>query len=43
MGGVDCGDPNGVSTSVVLGDPWGFPITDTPINDEPIMVAECHL
>ena len=43
MGGVECGDPTGISTSVVLGDPWGFPIKDALIKDEPIMEAVCHL
>ena len=43
MGRVECGDLAGVSTSVVLGDTWGFPITDAPIKDELIMVAACHL
>ena len=28
---------------MVLGDPWGFPIIDASIKDEPIMVAVCRL
>ena len=43
MGGVECGDPAGVFTSVVLGDPWGFPITYALIKDKLIMVVVCHL
>ena len=43
MGGVECGDLVGVSTSVVLGDPWGFLITYASIKDEQIMVVVCHL
>ena len=38
-----CGDPTGVSTSVVLGDPWGFPTKYAPIKDEPIRVVVFHL
>ena len=43
VGRVECGDPAGVSTSVVLGDPWGFLITDSLINYQSIMVVVCYL
>ena len=43
VGGVECGGLVGVSTGVVLGDPWGFPITDASIKDELIMVVACCL
>ena len=43
VGGVECGDLARISTGVVLGDPWGFPTKDAPINDEPIMVVVCHI
>ena len=38
-----CGDPVGVSTGVVLGDPWGFPIKYVSIKDDPIRVVVFHL
>ena len=43
VGGVQCGDPAGVSTNVVLGDPWGFPTKDALIKDDPIMVVVFRL
>ena len=43
VGGVDCGDPARVSTSMVLGDPWGFSTKYSLIKDEPIMVVVCRL
>ena len=43
VGGVVCGDPEGVSTSVPLVDPWGFPTKYTSIKDEPIRVVVFHL
>ena len=43
VGGVVCGDPGGVSTSVALGDPWGFPTINALRKDKPIRAVMFHL
>ena len=43
LGGVMCGDPEGVSIGVALGDPWGFQNKYGLIKDEPIRVVMCRI